>query len=444
MSRRVLITGLGPLTGFGAGIDPLWEGLCAGRSAVAGIEGFDPGGFGCRIASEVRDFKIRDYVPKTYRKATKVMARDIELAVAAADLAARDAGLQTAATAEGEARSYDATRFGAHIGAGLIATDLDELTAALAEADAGDGSVDLKAWGREGMNALTPLWLLKYLPNMLACHVTIVHDAQGPSNTITCNEASSGLSLGESVRVIQRDAADLCFCGGAESKINPMAFLRQVFTGRLNTTHNPPDGDPAAAVRPFDRAAAGTALGEGGGIVILEAADTFANRSGDKHAYAEVLGTGASQTVSRDTRNRAPDPEGRGIASAIRSAIADASLTPDDIDLAVPYAAGIPGWDRAELAALTAVFGDRLAGLPITPTKPAVGNTGAAAGGVDLAVAAKALDTQTIPPVINRDAPLDPLPAGSPEPREATLRHALVCSTSLGGQNVAVVLGRVG
>src|SRR5690606_15661492 len=115
----------------------------------------------------------------------------------------------------------------------LIAADLDELTMALNESRKEDGSFDIHHWGAEGMRNLTPLWLLKYLPNMLACHVTIIHDVRGPSNTITCAEASGGLSFGESLRVIQRGAADACFCGGAESKVNPMTFYRQVLTGRL-------------------------------------------------------------------------------------------------------------------------------------------------------------------------------------------------------------------
>src|SRR5690606_32200745 len=176
----------------------------------------------------------KDYVPKSYRKAVKVMARDIELAVAAAKCAVEDARLVTrGALPDGssEGTTYPASRMGCQIGAGLIAAETDELTAALATAatTAADGrpTLDLKAWGdAEGgqgaMNNLQPLWLLKYLPNMLACHVTIIHGAEGPSNTITCAEASGLLSIGESVRVIQRGDADLCFSGGAEAPINHM------------------------------------------------------------------------------------------------------------------------------------------------------------------------------------------------------------------------------
>lgn len=453
MSRRVVISGLGPVSGLGIGIDPTWTGACAGQSAIRRIDAFDPAGFDCQIGAQTPGFKISQFVPKTYRKATKVMSRDIELAVVTADQAARDARLNTpgtAAASQGSDRlepTYDPTRVGCHIGAGLIAADLDELTGALVEARVaegeGAGDFDIHAWGRDGMQHLTPLWLLKYLPNMLACHVTIIHNTQGPSNTITCAEASGGLSIGESLRVIQRGSADLCFCGGAESKLNPMAFLRQQFTGRLNTTVN---DDPTRAVRPFDRQAAGTAIGEGGGIVILEALETFERRttlgSDGPEAYAEVIGFGASQTVNRQCRNLEPDPGGRSIAAAIRAALGDARIEPEAIDLIVPFGSGVPSWDQAEASAMRGVFGPRLSQIAITSVKALVGNCGAGAGGLDLCIAAKALAEQTVPAIINRDQPIDGFcrSNGSATPR--VLQYALVFSTGSGGQNTAMVLKR--
>jgi 3-oxoacyl-[acyl-carrier-protein] synthase II len=294
-------------------------------------------------------------------------------------------------------------------------------------------------WGAEGMFNLTPLWLLKYLPNMLACHVTIIHDTQGPSNTITCAEASSGLSVGESLRVIQRGQADLCFCGGAESKINPMAFYRQVLTGRLNTSDN---DNPAEAVRPFDKTAAGTVIGEGGGIVILEAAETFEKR-GNGRAYAEVAGFGASQSVDRASRNREPASDGRAIAAAIRAAMREAQVTPDDIDAVFPFGSGAPRWDAAEANAMRLVFGDRLARVPVMSVKALLGNCGAGAGGIDLALAAKAIAEQKLPPVLNRTHPLDGLSNGEVAPANGTISHVLVFTTGYGGQNTAIILKRI-
>ncbi|MEM8781262.1 MAG: beta-ketoacyl synthase N-terminal-like domain-containing protein [Planctomycetota bacterium] len=437
MSRDVLITGLGPVSALGLGKDDNWEALCAGRCGLAAITAFDASNMGAPIAGQVPDFKIRDFVPKSYRKATKVMARDIELAVAAADLAVRDAGLTTPGTDPDAERSYPAERTGCHIGAGLIAADTDELTAALAVSTDDAGAFDLKHWGAEGMQQLTPLWLLKYLPNMLACHVTIVHDAQGPSNTITCGEASGGLSVGESLRVIQRGHADVSLCGGAVSQLNPMAYYRQTLTGRLV-------GDAAVknasgCVRPFDQNAAGGAVGEGGGIVVLEAADTFAQRAGDKHAYAGLLGFASRQTVHRANANATPDPEGRGIASAVRAALREAEAQPDDIDAIVPFGLGHPDWDGPEAAALHAVFGERLNHVPVVSLKSGVGNLHAGAGGYELAVAALMLHHQRIVPILNRGAPR---PGFSCKKLDGKLERVLVVATSVGGQNTACVLGR--
>jgi 3-oxoacyl-[acyl-carrier-protein] synthase II len=188
-------------------------------------------------------FDVKELVPKSYRKATKVMARDIEIAVGAALMAVRDAGLSTRGTDPDHPPTIAPDRFGCHIGAGLIAAELDELTAALSTSRDASGPLDVSRLGREGMQELTPLWLLKYLPNMLACHVTIIHDRQGPSNTITCNEASSGLSLaGEPARHRARRRRRMPL-GGADSKLNPMAYLRQELAGRLALCTPTSDGD---------------------------------------------------------------------------------------------------------------------------------------------------------------------------------------------------------
>ena len=433
MKRDVYITGVGPVSGLGLGIDEIWPKLVAGESAIAPLRAFDASNFGSSLAAEVaEDFKIRNFVPKTYRKATKVMARDIEIAVAAADLAAKDAGLSTAANSDDAC--YDPARVGCHIGAGLIAADTDELTMALAKSQRDDGSFDIHDWGTEGMTNLTPLWLLKYLPNMLACHVTIVHDLQGPSNTITCAEASGGLSFGESLRVIQRGQADACFCGGAESNLNPMSFIRQVFTGRLS----PRNDDPANAVRPFDQNADGSVVGEGGGILVLESAETYAKRGGE-NAYAKVLGFGASQSLNPDKRSQQPAPTGRGPMLAIKNALRDAQLEPDTIDAVMPLGIGHPEWDAAEAAAIKEIFGDRTASIPVVSTKAAIGNCSAGAGALDLTIAAKALKEQALPKTINRDQPIDGLSATEP----AKLEKLLVVTTGFGGQNTAIILGKV-
>src|SRR6476661_6398607 len=301
MTRRVVITGIGVISPIGIGAKAFWENLIAGQVGVRRITQYDPSGFPSQIGGEVGAYKINDFVPKSYRKATKVMARDTELAVIAADDAFKDSGLQSKAYTE--TPTINGVRFGCNIGAGLISAELNELTTAMATARAGDANkLDLQHWGAHGMSQLTPLWLLKYLPNMLACHVTIVHELKGPSNTITCADASSHLAIGEAFRTIQRGKADLAICGGAESKVNPMGHMRQSLLKRLTETHN---DAPADGVRPFDSEADGTVTAEGGGLFILEEYE-HAKARGAK-IYAELVGFGASQDTHRITE---PDPRG--------------------------------------------------------------------------------------------------------------------------------------
>ena len=166
--RRVVVTGIGIISPIGIGSRTHFESLLAGKSGVRRITSFDPGGFPSQIAGEAPQFKIADYVPKTYRKATKVMARDIELAIVAADDAFKDSALQSHAYTEQP--NFDGTRFGCNIGSGLISAELNELTGAMTTARSSPDSnrIDLTKWGKDGMTQLTPLWLLKYLPNMLA------------------------------------------------------------------------------------------------------------------------------------------------------------------------------------------------------------------------------------------------------------------------------------
>jgi 3-oxoacyl-[acyl-carrier-protein] synthase II len=441
-SRRVVITGLGLVTPIGLGAEAVWNALLEKRSGVRRITFFDPSNFRSQAGGEIESLAVKEYVPKNYRKSTKVMARDIEIAVAAAYEAVKDAGLKTKCLIDrGEAEgppNIDPTRFGANIGAGLICADLHELSGALASAVDESGEFSLAKWGEEGMNNLTPLWLLKFLPNMLSCHVTIVHDAQAPSNTLTCSEASSHLAIGEAFRTIARGAADICICGGAESKLNPMGLMRQQLLGRLCESRN---DDPASACRPFDASHDGTAISEGGGLLILE--DYEHAKARNARIYCEVAGFGASSNT-HDWYE--PHPEGEGVALAVRKAVKDAGLTADAIDLVATFGTGIPKHDRSEAKGIRAALGSRAAEIPALAIKGATGNNGAGSGSIDVASAVLCMQHNTVPAAVNVTK-VDPecdLNVVVNDPVDAKLDTVVSVAYALaGGQNAALVLKRM-
>src|SRR5713226_810102 len=212
-TRRAVLTGIGVLSASGQDNASFWEALHAGRGGIRPIQAFDVSTLPVRIAGEVRPFDARQYVEKSQRKSLLIMARTIQLGVAASKLALDDSRVDKS--------KLDPTRFGVEFGAGLIATELDELAdAAVLSANCQPGQVDLDRWGSASMEAIPPKWMLKYLPNMPACHVSIFHDAQGPNNTITENDVAGLLAMGEAYRILIRDQADFFLVGGAESKLN--------------------------------------------------------------------------------------------------------------------------------------------------------------------------------------------------------------------------------
>ncbi len=438
--RRVVITGLGLVTSVGIGVEEFWDAVINRTSGIKRIESFDASGLQSGIGGELPDLKVPDFVPKYYRKSAKVMARDIQIAVASAYRAVKDAGLRTKCLIDrGEAEApanINSTRFGANIGAGSICADLHELAGALATATDENNEFSLKVWGKEGMRNLTPLWLLKFLPNMLACHVTIVHDAQAPSNTLTCGEASSHLAVGEGFRTVARGDVDVCFCGGAESKINPMGMMRQQLLERLAPT----DDHPERACRPFAADRRGTVCAEGGGLIILESLDHALARGA--RMYAEVVGFGASANT-HDWAS--PDPSGGGIAAALKSALGDAGSAAGAIDLIGTFGSGTVGHDASEMAALDTVFGNRLPDIPALAIKGALGTSGAGSGAIDLAATIKAMQHNTVPPSLNTEN-LDPscqLKLNSGDPYDAPIKQAISVAYAMGGgQNAALVLQR--
>lgn len=449
--RRVVITGLGAISPHGIGAPAFWNALLEAKSSISPLTRFDPSAFESRVAGTISGLKTTDFVPKSYKKATKIMALDIQLAVVAADFAVRDGKLITKGVAEGTPESelqangwhkVAPDRIGCNIGAGLIPPDLDELTLAMAESRNPDNSLNLHTWGRSddpgktsGMEKLTPLWLLKYLPNMLSCHVSIIHDTQGPSNTITCGQASAGLALAEAMRTIQRGESDMALVGGCESKVHPMALMRWSLLNRLITTSN---DAPGSACRPYDRSAAGTVLAEGGAVFLIEEFEHARRRNAP--IYAEIAGLGASANASESVTE--PDPTGEPPGVAIKKALRDAGIAPDDVGLIVPPGFGVPSWDRTDAAALRYAFGPALDKTLVLPARAGIGDCGAGSQALDLVAATLALHQQTIPPATNISDPIDSLPI----PRQKVTKpftHAVILASALGGQNSAIVLKKL-
>ena len=431
-SARVVITGLGAATPLGLTVADTWAGLCAGKVGINTITAFDPVGFDCKLAGQVPDYKIRTYLPKSLRKAIKLMSRDIELSIIAAGEALAHAGLITKGI-DPDNINVDPERIAINLGAGLISCDLVELGPAVA-ASLTDGKFDIRKWGKEGIEQVTPLWLLKYLPNMLACHVGIIHDIQGPSNTITCAEAAAHLAIAEAAQIIARRASDIALAGGAEAKVNPIVMIRQCLLKRATSQNN---DDSASACRPFDADAKGSVFGEAAGVVILENLE-YAERRGAK-IYAEVVGIGQSNNINPVYERLEPD--GRGTQIAIEKAMADAQIQPEDLDLVIPHGTGIPGDDLAEATAIEAALGEAADEIPVWPTKSMLSNTGAAGGAVDIVAAVCAMSEGIIPAAVNCDTKADGCNLNiTGEPRDTKIRYALSCSYTYGGQTAAVVL----
>lgn len=430
--RRVVITGFGVVSPLGMTADDLWQTLVAGKSGIDTIKAFDPVNFTCKIAGEIPDFKIGDFIPKSFRKSVKLMSRDIEIAIIAAKEAVESSGLITKAI-DPENVAVDPTRFAINIGAGLISCDLVELAPAVAKSLT-DGEFDIKKWGSEGLNSVTPLWLLKYLPNMLPCHVGLIHDIQGPSNTITCAEASAHLAIAEAAQIITRNDADIALAGGAEAKVNPIVLIRQCLTKRATDQNN---DNPKSACRPFDADAKGSVFGEAGAMLILEESQHAKDRGAK--IYAEIIGTGSSTNINSAYENLEPD--GSGIRIAIEQALNEAGIAADQLDLIIPHGSGIRADDKAEAAAIEAVLGSAVSKVPVWPTKSMVSNTGAAAGAIDIVAAVCAIKNKIIPAAINCENKADWCKLNIPTSQQNTeIKYVLSCSYTYGGQTAAIVL----
>ena len=425
-SRRAVITGCGALTPIGNDAAAVWASLSRGQSAIGPISAFDASRLPCRIAGEIKDFVARKHldnkneIEKAMGKSLKLMARTIQLGLIAAKYAMKDANL-----ARGQ---FDPSRFGIVFGSSLIAVEVDDLVeASRAALDNPEKRVSLLGWGEKGLETIEPTWMLKFLPNMPACHVSVMFDLQGPSNSITEDDVASLNAMGEAFRHIGRGQADAFLVGGADSKLSHLSQSRHSLFMPLSRRND----EPARACRPFDRDRDGTVIGEGATALILEELSHARKRGAN--IRAEVLGFASAFD---------PRHDGSGLTRAINSAMKEANIGSDDLDHVNAHGTGVPAYDITEARGIREALGPAADRVPLFGSKGYTGNMGPAAGVTELGFMLHAFAHGALPPTINceRPDPACPIVVHANGLRPIRKPHALkVCLTDL-GQCAALVL----
>lgn len=410
MQRRVVVTGLGLVTPVGIGVEKSWNNLCAGRSGIGLITRFDAGEYDVKIAAEVRDFQVEDYIDK---KTAKHLEYFVQYAVAAAKMALDDAGLVVTAANE--------TRIGAITGCGLGGLPtIEKYHQVLLE---------------RGAKKITPFFIPMVIPNMGAGQISIIFKLKGPNLSLTTACAAGTHAVGEAYRSIQRGDCDAAVTGGSESVICPMAVGGFSAMKALSTRND----EPEKASRPFDRDRDGFVIGEGGGMMVLEELEQ-AKARGAK-IYAEVVGYG----LTGDGYHIAAPPEdGEGAVRCMRMALQTAGLKPEDIDYVNAHGTSTPLNDQGETRALKAVFGAHAYKLAVSSTKSMTGHLLGGAGGIEAVFTALTIFHQLAPPTINLDHPspecdLDYVPKVA---RQMSIRAAISNSFGFGGTNAVLVMKR--
>jgi 3-oxoacyl-[acyl-carrier-protein] synthase II len=415
--KEIVITGMGVVSPIGIGKEPFWTALLEGRGGIRRLDMPVDGGMAPPVGGVVADFDPKQYVRP--RKSLKVMSRDIQLGFAAADLACVDAGLRE--------RPIEPDRLGVLFGAGLIGLELDEMIGVY-RACVVDGRFDFQRWGPSAMAELFPLWMLKYLPNMPACHIGIGQDARGPNNSLTLGDVSSLSAMVEAMRVLERGQADAMIVGGVAARIHPGIWSQSHVLGLSRR-----NAEPIVTPRPFDADRDGLVNGEGAGSLILETRARAAARG------ATVLARFLGHAVTFEPHGKGQPLSGDAIRRAIVAALADAGVKPSDLGCVLAHGLGTIDGDRLEAQAIHATLGD----VPTTAPKSFYGYLGAASGALESVIGVLSLQRGQIPPTLHYDRPDPQCPIrvvhGRPQPLEKSA--VLVLAYSNDGQAAAVVLG---
>jgi len=393
--RRVVITGIGLISPYGNTKEALWEGLTERRSAVSPLSLPLPPDARARFAGEAHQFtgKIDDFGPlekqqkKAIRKGLKVMCRETQMGVAAAQLALSDAGIAPG--------SHDPMRSGVIFGTDYMLSLPDEFNEAIASCLDEEGQFEFDRWGSEGLPKMSPLWLLKYLPNMPASHLAIYNDFRGPSNSLTLREAAANLAIWEAFEVLRRGHADVMLAGATGTRIHTMKLIHAMQQDELAD----PDVQPERACRPFDRGRTGEVLGEGAAVLVLEDADAAERRGAT--VYGEVVG-GASSAVIEPLMRPHRD---RAMANALRMVLQHTGRKPEEIGHLHAHGLSTQQSDIDEARAIRNALGDAADAIPVTAAKGHFGNLGAASGAVELIASTLALREGYVPPLLNYEEP---------------------------------------
>ncbi len=424
--RRVVVTGIGVVAPNGIGREGFSEAIVEGRSGVSRIESFDTSGQRIHIAGEIKDFDVTPYLGD-HKKNAKVMSRAVGFAVGAAAMAVEDAGLETG--------KINPERFGVCMGTGITPMDLAELAGPMARGLTPDGKLDLGRFSVAQAESMCPVWLLKHLPNMAAAHISILHHAMGPNNTIVTACAAGTQAVGEAFRLISRGDADLMLAGGCDSRLDPLLMVAYSAMNAMSRSSRP----PSEVSRPFDGERDGFVLGEGAAVLVLESLQRARRRRAK--IYAEITGYGSSFDAYGLTR---PEPDGKGAALSMKAALREAKVDPADIDYINAHGTSTRLNDIMETVAVKRVFGHRAPTIPMSSQKSMVGHLIGASGALEAAATALSLERGVVPPTINQAVPdpacdLDYVPNTA---REIPLRTALSNSFGFGGQNASLVMTR--
>ncbi len=427
MRGRVVITGMGCVTPLGSDVRSVWERLTAGRSGVGRLTLFDASRFPVQIAAEVKNWTIAEVGEDPTR--WRHHPRQTLFAVASGINAIRSAGLNL--NGNGLVR-IDPLRFGVYLGCGETYQDWNQFAHLMADSMQGD-QFQPEIFTERALRLWRSDDELELELNMPAAHLAARFNAQGPNANCIAACASSSQAIGEAAEMIRAGEVDVMMAGGAHSMIHPFGisgFHRLAALSQRNE-------DPSHAVRPFDRERDGFVVGEGAAVVVLESLEHAQRRGAE--IWAELTGYGSAQDAFRITDVH---PEGRGAASCMKLALADADLRPDQISYVNAHGTGTVLNDKVETLAIKRVFGDDAYRVPVSSTKSMLGHFTTAGGAIELVVGVMAIRSGVLPPTINYenadpDCDLDYVPNVA---REWACRHVLSNSFGFGGQNVALVV----